>query len=139
VCSSDLAQPGAAGRSGPARDARPADSLRHHARLPAAFRPRLAAGAAAPGPRGRGRGVVAERLQKLMAQAGYGSRRANEALIRAGRVRVNDRVARLGDRADPEKDTVTVDGQPLELQKPVYVMLHKPRGVLSSTEDELEE
>jgi len=82
---------------------------------------------------------VAERLQKLMARAGYGSRRANEALIRAGRVRVNDRVARLGDRADPEKDTVTVDGKPLKLQKPVYVMLHKPRGVLSSTEDELEE
>ena len=82
---------------------------------------------------------MAERLQKLMARAGYGSRRANEALIRAGRVRVNDRVARLGDRADPEKDTVTVDGKPLKLQKPVYVMLHKPRGVLSSTEDELEE
>ena len=45
---------------------------------------------------------MAERLQKLMARAGYGSRRANEALIRAGRVRVYDRVARLGDRADPE-------------------------------------
>jgi pseudouridine synthase len=82
---------------------------------------------------------VAERLQKLMAQAGHGSRRANEALIRAGRVRVNGRIARLGDKADPEQDTVTVDGQPLALQKPVYVMLHKPRGVLSSTEDELEE
>jgi 23S rRNA pseudouridine2605 synthase len=82
---------------------------------------------------------VAERLQKLMAAAGLGSRRANEALIRAGRVRVNGQVARLGDKADLDTDTITVDGKPLAADKPVYVMVHKPRGVLSSTEDELEQ
>ncbi|MDT8306089.1 MAG: pseudouridine synthase [Anaerolineae bacterium] len=82
---------------------------------------------------------MVERLQKLMAYAGLGSRRANEAVIRAGRVRVNGRVAKLGDKADPEKDTITVDGKPIAAQRPIYVMVHKPRGVLSSTEDELDE
>jgi 23S rRNA pseudouridine2605 synthase len=82
---------------------------------------------------------VAERLQKIMAAAGLGSRRANEELIRAGRVCVNGRVATLGQKADVGTDTITVDGKPLSLQEPVYVMLHKPRGVLSSTEDELDQ
>lgn len=80
-----------------------------------------------------------ERLQKLMAQAGLGSRRHNEELIRAGRVRINDRVARLGEKADPERDKIEVDGQPLHLEKSIYIMLNKPRNVLSSTEDELDE
>jgi pseudouridine synthase len=82
-----------------------------------------------------------ERLQKLMAQAGLGSRRANEELIVAGRVRVNGRVARLGDKADPAQDRIEVDGRPLALpaDKHIYIALHKPRGVLSSLEDEMEE
>lgn len=80
-----------------------------------------------------------ERVQKVMAYAGLGSRRANEALIRAGRVRVNGRVARLGDKADPDMDTITVDGRPITPDKTVYVIVHKPRGVLSSTEDELDQ
>lgn len=80
-----------------------------------------------------------ERLQKLMARAGLGSRRANEKIIRQGRVRVNGQVATLGAKADPEKDQITVDGEPLTFEKRLYIMLHKPRGVLSSTEDELEE
>ena len=74
-----------------------------------------------------------------MARAGLGSRRANEKLIRQGRVRVNGIVARLGDRADPRRDEIVVDGQPISREAPVYVMLNKPRGVLSSTEDELGE
>ena len=52
-----------------------------------------------------------ERLQKVLAQRGYGSRRACEELIAAGRVRVNGEVATLGDRIDPEVDLVEVDGQ----------------------------
>lgn len=80
-----------------------------------------------------------ERLQKLMARAGRGSRRHNETLIRAGRVRVNGRVAQLGDSADVEHDTIEVDGQRLTLQPLIYIVLHKPRGVLSSTEDELQQ
>jgi pseudouridine synthase len=72
-----------------------------------------------------------------MAQAGVGSRRHNETLIRDGRVRVNGRVAQLGDQADAERDTITLDGNVLTGQRMIYIMLNKPRGVLSSTEDEL--
>ncbi len=79
------------------------------------------------------------RLQKLLAGSGFGSRRSSEALITAGRVQVNGRVARLGDRADPAIDQVTVDGRRLQFGALIYIMLNKPRGVLSSTEDELEE
>jgi 23S rRNA pseudouridine2605 synthase len=76
---------------------------------------------------------VEERLQKLMAQAGLGSRRANEVLISSGRVTVNGRVANLGDKADPQRDKIMVDGRPLKLPEgPVYIALHKPRGVLSA-------
>ncbi len=74
-----------------------------------------------------------ERLQKILARAGYGSRRANEELILAGRVRVNNQVAELGAKADLEKDTVTVDGTPIGRVMPemIYIALNKPRGVLS--------
>jgi 23S rRNA pseudouridine2605 synthase len=80
-----------------------------------------------------------ERLQKLMSRAGLGSRRSSEKLIRAGRVTVNGRVATLGDRADPERDRVEVDGELLSFEPRIYVMLNKPRGVISSTEDDLDE
>lgn len=74
-----------------------------------------------------------ERLQKILARAGFGSRRSCEQLIIAGRVRVNDQLARLGDKADPALDRVTVDGQLLPKAEPlVYIALHKPRGVLST-------
>ncbi len=80
-----------------------------------------------------------------MAQANLGSRRASEAIIAAGRVAVNGRVAKLGDKADPAVDRVTVDGRPLFAGPPsgeaasIYIALHKPRGVLSSLEDEMEQ
>jgi pseudouridine synthase len=74
-----------------------------------------------------------------MSRAGLGSRRASEKLIRAGRVTVNGHTATLGDKADPEADHVAVDGEPLAVEKRLYIMLNKPRGVLSSTEDELDE
>lgn len=80
-----------------------------------------------------------ERLQKIMAQAGIGSRRHNEELIRAGKVRVNGKVAQLGDKASPLHDKIEIDGKPLPRQEKIYIILHKPRHVLSSTEDELEE
>lgn len=80
-----------------------------------------------------------ERLQKLMSRAGLGSRRANEAIIRAGRVTVNGRVASLGDKADPEDDRVEVDGELLSFEPRLYIMLNKPHGVISSTEDDLDE
>lgn len=80
-----------------------------------------------------------ERLQKLMSRAGLGSRRASEKLIRAGRVTVNGRRATLGEKADPDVDRIEVDGEPLSFESRVYIMLNKPRGVLSSTEDELDD
>ena len=78
---------------------------------------------------------MGERLQKIMARAGIGSRRSNEKLIAAGRVKVNGKVAKLGDSAEPDSDNITVDGEPIRFQQYRYIMLNKPKGVLSSTED----
>lgn len=74
-----------------------------------------------------------ERLQKILAQAGLGSRRACEELISEGRVTVNGRLATLGQKADARADTIVVDGTPLaRAERHRYVILHKPRGVVSS-------
>jgi 23S rRNA pseudouridine2605 synthase len=77
-----------------------------------------------------------ERVQKLMAQANIGSRRAAEELIRAGRVRVNGKVVELGTKADPETDVIEVDGERLlfDQQRKVYYAVNKPLNVLSSSE-----
>lgn len=73
-----------------------------------------------------------ERLQKLMAQANLGSRRSCEELIRQGRVRVNGRVIRLGDQADPQTDIIEVDGEKLVFPKRrTYIAFNKPRHVIS--------
>ncbi len=79
-----------------------------------------------------------------MAQANLGSRRASETIIAAGRVTVNGRVAKLGDKADLAVDRVLVDGRPLPAPERsgdeafIYIALNKPRGVISSLEDELD-
>ena len=74
-----------------------------------------------------------ERVQKLMAQADIGSRRACEEIIRQGRVRVNGQVISIGDKADPEKDIIEVDGVRIrpERQRRLYIVFNKPRNVLS--------
>ena len=78
-----------------------------------------------------------ERLQKILAQAGYGSRRACEDFITAGRVRVNGQIATLGKKADPVIDKITVDGKPIAAaEKLLYIALYKPRNVLSTVENE---
>ena len=78
-----------------------------------------------------------ERLQKLLSAAGLCSRRAAEAYIMAGRVTVNGDVAQLGWKADPEKDSILVDGNPLqEKQEHVYLLLNKPRGYVTTLSDE---
>jgi 23S rRNA pseudouridine2605 synthase len=77
-----------------------------------------------------------ERLQKIMAHAGVASRRKCEEIILQGRVRVNGQVVtQLGSKVNPAQDTIEVDGQPITLEKKVYIMLHKPRGYLSDTRD----
>ena len=78
-----------------------------------------------------------ERLQKILAQAGYGSRRACEDFISASRVRVNGQIAILGQKADPAVDKITVDGKPIAAAELLtYIALYKPRNVLSTVESE---
>ncbi len=74
-----------------------------------------------------------ERVQKILARSGLGSRRACEELIRKGRVTVNGQIIQLGDQADPKKDRIQVDGRPISAPEPnVYIAIYKPRGVLSA-------
>ncbi len=78
-----------------------------------------------------------ERIQKLLAQAGYGSRRACEDFIVEGRVRVNGVVAELGQKADLLFDKVTLDGTALpKAEVLTYIALYKPRNVISASEDQ---
>lgn len=77
------------------------------------------------------------RLQKFLSESGVASRRKAEEMIEAGRIRVNGRVARLGDKVDPVRDKVTVSGKRVVSQKEkVYIMLHKPRGFVTTMNDE---
>jgi len=77
-----------------------------------------------------------ERLQKVLAAAGVASRRASEGLIAAGRVRVDGRVATLGQQVDPARARIEVDGLPVGVGAArAYVALHKPAGVTSTTQD----
>lgn len=77
-----------------------------------------------------------ERLQKVLARAGIGSRRVSENLIEGGHVRVNGRVARLGARVDPDHDLVEVDGVPIGVRPGmVHYVLNKPAGVISTAAD----
>jgi len=78
-----------------------------------------------------------ERLQKILAQAGYGSRRACEDFITAGRVRVNGQIASLGQKADSAIDKITIDGKPIVAAETLtYIALYKPRMILSAVEAE---
>ncbi len=77
-----------------------------------------------------------ERLQKILARAGYGSRRACERIIDRGRVTVDGKIVSLGDKADPETQEIRVDGIPIPKPQPrLYVVVNKPRGVISTTND----
>ena len=80
---------------------------------------------------------TAERLQKVLAAAGIGSRRACEDLIFRGRVTVNGKVAKLGDKVDAETAEIYVDAQRVVTDKKlVYLAMNKPRGVVSTMDDE---
>ena len=80
--------------------------------------------------------MTRQRLQKLMAAAGLCSRRKAETWLQAGRVRVDGQIARLGDQADPDQQSIVVDGRRLELQKdPRVLLVNKPVGVISTCHD----
>ena len=76
--------------------------------------------------------MSSERVQKILAQAGFGSRRECETLISAERVTVNGKKIKLGDKADGVTDSIQVDHKPIKVAfEKVYIALNKPRGVLS--------
>lgn len=80
---------------------------------------------------------MTERLQKIISSAGLMSRRAAEECISAGRVSVNGVRVTLGDKADPDRDRILVDGTPLpSMGKKVYIMLNKPKGYVTTMKDE---
>ena len=80
--------------------------------------------------------ATGERLQKVLARAGFGSRRVCEDLIAGGRARVNGQVARLGQRVDVERDRVEVDGRTIGVRAGlVHYLLNKPRGVVTTASD----
>lgn len=79
-----------------------------------------------------------ERIQKILSEQGYCSRRAAEELIKKGRVKLNGHPVTLGDKMDVRKDVLSVDDQRVRLEKntkKVYFMLHKPRGYVTTMED----
>lgn len=78
-----------------------------------------------------------ERIQKILAQAGIASRRAAEELILAGRVRVNGKVAEIGQKAEAARDRIDVDGKVIKPpETKIYIALHKPRFMLTTVEPE---
>lgn len=78
-----------------------------------------------------------ERLQKVLARAGHGSRRAVEEMIASGRIKVNGAAARLGQRVDPAKDQVEIDGSTVPLATDLaYYLLNKPPGVVATASDD---
>lgn len=78
-----------------------------------------------------------ERLQKILAAAGIDSRRACEQVILDGRVQVNGRtVTELGTRADPRRDEITVDLIPIHKEAPVYILMNKPKGYVTTVKDD---
>ncbi|WP_058303802.1 pseudouridine synthase [Gorillibacterium timonense] len=77
-----------------------------------------------------------ERLQKVLAQAGIASRRKCEEIISSGRVQVNGTVVKeLGVKVDPKADVILVDGKPIKNEQTLYLLLHKPKGVITSAKD----
>lgn len=136
---------------GPARTSRPASSASARpasgtpGRRPAIDKTRPAAKpaprkAAPPRPAGapaRKPQAGQDRLQKILAAAGVDSRRACEQIILDGRVQVNGRtVTELGTRADPRRDEITVDLQPIEREAPVYILMNKPKGYVTTVKDD---
>jgi len=79
---------------------------------------------------------MAERLQKVLSRCGVASRREAEEIIKAGRVAVNGKtVTLLGTKVEPGRDTITVDGRPVRAERFVYILLNKPRGVVTTLSD----
>lgn len=78
------------------------------------------------------------RLQKYLSMCAVASRRKSEELIAQGKVKINGKVAQIGDKVSPKRDTVTVSGKKVAAHRSkVYIMLHKPRGFITTMDDEM--
>ncbi len=128
-------------RSSPGTAARPGARLAPRAGARPAARPAVKAAPAVPaaprktGPRPGGPGQ--ERLQKILAAAGIASRRACEAIITEGRVQVNGRtITELGACANPKRDVITVDLVEIQREDPVYILMNKPKGYVTTVKDD---
>lgn len=84
--------------------------------------------------------MAEQRIQKVLSDQGICSRRAAERMIDEGRVKVNGHPVTLGDKMDPDYDKVSIDGKTVRIvrkRKYIYIMLHKPRGFITTSSDEL--
>ena len=79
--------------------------------------------------------MPSQRVQKILAHAGIASRRKCEELIQKGRVSVNNKVITIGDKADPDKDIIKVNGEKIRLERKRYIVLNKPRGYVTTAYD----
>ncbi len=80
--------------------------------------------------------IKKERLDKILSNMGYGSRKDIKKIIKEGRVQVNDKIVKNNSmKIDPYKDKVTLDGIKVDYRKYIYLMLNKPKDVVSSTDD----
>ena len=122
-----------ASAAGPADRPARRPATRRPAPAPAKAPAKPAARPAAPRPKAAGQ----ERLQKILAAAGIDSRRACEQIILDGRVQVNGRtVSELGTLANPRRDEITVDLIPIHREDPVYILMNKPKGYVTTVKDD---
>ena len=125
----------APGRKPDARPARPTAPASQAAPRPAA---KAASRPTAPGrKRPVARAQEGDRLQKILAHAGVASRRACEELILEGHVQVNGvTITELGAKANPYRDEITVDFKPIQKEQPVYILMNKPKGYVTTVKDD---
>ncbi|MCE1205243.1 MAG: rRNA pseudouridine synthase [Holophagaceae bacterium] len=122
-----------AGAAGPADRPARRPATRRPAPAPVKAPTKPAARPTAPRPKAAGQ----ERLQKILAAAGIDSRRACEQIILDGRVQVNGRtVSELGTLANPRRDEITVDLIPIHREDPVYILMNKPKGYVTTVKDD---
>ncbi|MDR3669603.1 MAG: pseudouridine synthase [Holophaga sp.] len=130
-------RPGTASGSAMARNTGPWKPAPRPKTGPRPARTAPAAPASASGLKAKGKAPTGERLQKILAAAGVASRRACEAIILDGRVQVNGvTVTELGTRADPRRDEITLDFQPIAREELVYILLNKPKGYVTTVKDD---